>query len=56
VNGTVTDTDFHLIIQWSDNPLGQYDGRFAPNGALVGITFNVHNVAEQTTWVSNIRF
>jgi hypothetical protein len=50
VHGQVTDTDFHLTIKWSDGPKGQYDGHFA------GVTFNVDNIQEQTTWVSDTNF
>jgi hypothetical protein len=56
VSGSVTDTDFHLIVQWSDGPIGQYDGHFALDNSLLGITFNVNNVHEQTTWVANRTF
>ncbi|GJE42064.1 hypothetical protein [Methylobacterium soli] len=51
-NGSVSDTGFLFVIDWSNGSKGEYNGSFGLDGRLTGITFDRNQPDSQATWHS----
>ena len=51
--GVIQGTAFHLVVRWNNGTMGEYNGTFAINGRVSGVTFDLLHPQSQATWFSS---